>query len=83
LYRLYVEVLRTPNNFERFKIKVIKKFNVPSKSFKAIYGKRRKNLKAFVVGRGLNEEDILQYISEYIKREGLWQKIITMRLETL
>ena len=80
---LWVEVNCPEHGFERFRIKIIKKFNVSSDE--VIPKFRRKpspgDLSCVYVGRDVSMQQVQQYVLDYFRRRGLWDSILLMKID--
>ena len=78
---LWVEFKCPEHGLERFKIKVIKKYNVSPQIIAPKYRTRPKyELSSLVVGRNVRETQIRDYMVQYFKEAGLMDRILSMRL---
>jgi len=80
---LWIEAKCDEHGFERFTIKIIKKFNMPSDEIAPRYRSRPKpgELSCLLVGRDVTAREIERYINDYFREKGLWGSIIRMRFE--
>lgn len=80
---LWIEATCTEHGLERYKIKIIKKFNIPSDEITPRFRSRPKpgELSCVLVGRGVSTQEIEKFINEYFRQKGLWSSIIRMRFE--
>lgn len=80
---LWIEAQCDQHGYERYKIKIIKKFNMPSDEIEPKFRSRPKpgELSCLLVGRDVSVEEIQKYITEYLRQRGVWSSIIRMRLE--
>lgn len=78
---LWVEFKCPEHGLERFKIKVIKKYNVNPELILPKFRTRPKyELSSLVVGRNVREDEIKDYLIHYFRQAGLMDKILSMRL---
>ena len=79
---LWIEAKCSQHGFERYKIKVIKKFNIPSDEITPRYRSKPKpgDLSCLLVGRDVSTQDIEKFMTDYFRQTGLWDSIIKMRL---
>ncbi|MEM4733127.1 MAG: hypothetical protein QXD70_01195 [Candidatus Bathyarchaeia archaeon] len=79
---VWVEFNHPRYGLERYKIKVVRKFNVPTDTIAPIPNRRRDQeyINSIVVGRGVSEEEIMNYMVEYFKRTGMLDKVLWMKL---
>ena len=79
---LWVEFKCPEHGLERFKIKVIKKYNVTPELIAPKFRTRPKyELSGVVVGRNVNERDIQDYLMQYFRETGLMDKVLSMRMQ--
>jgi len=80
---LWIEAKCNEHGFERYKIKIIKKFNMPSDEITPRFRSRPKpgELSCLLVGRDVQVEQIQEYVNDFFRERGMWQSIIRMRLE--
>ncbi len=80
---LWIEAKCNQHGFERFTIKIVKKFNMPSDEIAPRFRSRPKpgELSCLLVGRDVTTREIEKYITEYLRQKGMWSSIIRMRLE--
>jgi len=78
---LWVEFKCPEHGLERFKIKVIKKYNVNPELIMPKFRTRPKyELSSLVVGRNVDTRQIEDYVIHYFKEVGLMDRILSMRL---
>lgn len=72
------------HGFERFRIKVVKKFNIESRAIKLIYRSRPKTggISRVYVGRDVEEEEVKEFLIEHLRERGVWNTVLTMKGET-
>ena len=78
---ILVEVVCPYHGLERFVIKVKKKYNIKAFEIKPSF--RRKptyELNAILVGKYVEEREILRYIEEYLIQRGLYHRLIMMKI---
>ncbi|MGB8779118.1 MAG: hypothetical protein WCD81_00525 [Candidatus Bathyarchaeia archaeon] len=77
---LLIETHCPQHGYERFRIKVIKKPNVPSEEIKPKFRSRPKpDLSSVIVGRRVTDYQIQEYVGKYLKTTGVWNNIVSMR----
>jgi hypothetical protein len=77
-----VEMKCPEHGLERFKIKVIKKYNVSPEVIAPKFRTRPKyELSGIVVGRNVGNTEIRDYLVQYFRDAGLMEKIVSMRLQ--
>lgn len=79
-----VEMLCNKHGFERFRIKIIKKFNMPSNLIVPELSKRPTvgEIKCIYIGRDVNPNEVEKYLVNYFRDKGVLQNIIKMHLIT-
>lgn len=76
-----VEIRCPQHGLERFKIKVIKKYNVNPEVIAPKYRTRPKyELSGLIVGRNVNNTEIKEYLIEYFKELGLIERVLSIKL---
>ena len=80
---LWIEAKCNEHGFERFKVKIIKKFNMPSSEITPRFRSRPKpgELSCLLVGRDVSWQQIQNYMVDYFRERGLWESIIRMKME--
>lgn len=77
---ILIETQCPQHGHERFRIKIIKKPNVPSENIIPKYRTRPKpELSSIIVGRKVTENQIQSYLGEYLRNTGMWNNIVSMR----
>lgn len=79
---LWVELKCPEHGLERFKIKVVRKFNMKPEDIIPKYRRRPTvgDLGCLVVGRNVSRSEIENYLAEYFRRKGLMETILKMKL---
>lgn len=78
---IIVEVLCPKHGLERFRIDIIKKYNVDSKAI--IYKFRKKptkQLSKLIVGRNVTEKEVQNALVRYFKETGMMEIILNIKL---
>jgi len=79
---LWIEYRCPEHGLERFKIKVIKKYNVNPELIAPKFRTRPKyELSSVVVGRNVQEREIQDYLVQYFQHSGLIDRVVSMRLQ--
>lgn len=80
---LLIEAKCNQHGFERYKIKIIKKFNMPSDEITPRFRSRPKpgELSCLLVGRDVDHKQIREFVADYFRERGMWNSIIRMRWE--
>jgi len=70
------------HGFERFKIKVIKKFNVQSDAIIPKFRSKPRpgELKCLIVGRNVSKKDLENYVVDYLRRRGYIERVLSINL---
>jgi hypothetical protein len=77
-----VEVRCPEHGLERFKIKVIKKYNVSPELIMPKYRTRPKHeMSGIIVGRNVTHTELRDFMTEYFRESGLIDRILTMKLQ--
>lgn len=76
-----IELSCPVHGFERYKIKIIRKYNVPSQTIMPQFNRRPTpgELSSVVVGKNVSEKDIETYVVNYLQNMGLWYTVLLMR----
>lgn len=80
---LWVEMKCPEHGLERFRIKIVKRFNMTPNKITPEFRSRRKasGLSRLLVGRDVGDHEIENYLIDYFRRRGLWESILKMKLE--
>jgi len=78
---LQIEMLCPINGFERFRIKVVTRVNIPRNTIIPKFRKRSRSdeLRYLVVGRNVDEHQIRRYLLEYFRQRGMLERIISIK----
>jgi hypothetical protein len=77
-----VEMSCPEHGFERFKIKVIKKYNVNKELIEPKFRtKPRHELAGVIVGKDVNQYEVRRYLVEYFREAGMMDKILSMKMQ--
>lgn len=73
------------HGLERFKIKVVKRFNMRAEMIQPKLRSRPKpgGLSCIYVGRNVSEREIRKYLIDYFRGKGVWERVLTMKFTTL
>ena len=79
---LLVEFNCPEHGLERFKIKIIKRFNMDPQTILPRFRTRPRagDIKFLAVGRNVTNTDIERYFVNYFREKGLWDQVLRMRL---
>jgi hypothetical protein len=77
-----VEMSCPEHGLERFKIKVITKYNVNKELIEPKFRtKPRHELSGVVVGKSVGNQEVRDYLIGYFREAGMMDKILTMRFQ--
>jgi hypothetical protein len=75
-----VELSCPDHGLERFKIKVIKKYNVNKELIEPKFRtKPRHELSGLVVGKNVENQVVRDYVVQYLRDAGLMDRVLSMR----
>lgn len=79
---LLVEFNCPEHGLERFRIKIVKRFNMDPDTILPRFRTRPKagEIKFLAIGRNVTNTDIERYFASYFREKGLWDQILRMRL---
>ena len=79
---LWVEMKCPEHGLERFKIKIVRKFNMKPEEIIPKYRRRPTvgDLGCLLVGRNVSDRKIENYLAEYFRRRGIMELILKMKL---
>jgi hypothetical protein len=79
---LWIEFTCPEHGLERFKIKIIKKYNVTPTLIEPKFRTRPKHeLSGIIIGRNVKYNDIKDYLVHYYNETGLIEKVLSIRLQ--
>jgi hypothetical protein len=80
-YSFIVELSCPVHGRERYKIKLIRKYNVPRNIIMPQFRRRPTpgELSSLVIGKSVSEREIESYIIDYLHNTGLWTTVLAMR----
>jgi len=77
---LLIELNCPYHGFERFQIKVKRKFNMKKNAIKLNFkNKPHKDIKCILVGRNVTNREIERFIFEFFEKNGLYSQIINWK----
>jgi len=77
-----VEVKCPTHGFERFRVKVVKCFNMPSKGIEPhLRSKPKYSLSYIRVGRNVTTNEIEDFLIEYFRERGIWDSILSLKMQ--
>lgn len=76
-----VEMKCPMHGFERFRIKVIRKYNIPSSSIEAKLVSRPKKgeIRQILVGRGVKKNEIQKFLNNYFHHKGISHHVLAIK----
>jgi len=79
-----VEMFCHKHGFERFRVKIVKRFNMPSNIIMPELSQRPSigEIKCIYVGRNVSNKEVEGYLVNYFREKGLLEKIVKMRMVT-
>jgi hypothetical protein len=79
--RGYSIELATPDyGYERFTVKVKRRFNVPSDEIKPCFRSRPVyELSSIVVGRNVEEAQVQDFLISYLREKGLFERLVKFK----
>jgi hypothetical protein len=70
------------HGLERFKIKVIKKYNVSKELIEPKFRtKPRHELAGVIVGKDVGNNEVRDYLVKYFREAGMIDKVLSMRIQ--
>jgi len=79
---LLVEYNCPEHGLERFRIKIVKRFNMDPDTILPRFRTRPKagEIKFLAIGRNVTNTDIERYFTSYFRERGLWEQVLRMKL---
>lgn len=79
---LLVEMRCPHHGLERFKIKIVRKYNIKSDTITPKFRTRPTtgDLSCLLVGKNVSYWEIRSYLNEYFRRKGMREAILRMKL---
>jgi len=82
LASLWIELKCPEHGLERFKVKVIKKYNIKPDEIMPKYRTRPKHeLSGIVIGRNVKYNELTDYLLSYFKETGLIERVVSLRFQ--
>jgi len=82
LAAIWVEMTCPEHGLERFKIKVIKKYNVQKELIEPKFRTKPKHeLSGVIVGKDVGNNEVRQYLVHYFREAGMMDKVLSMRFQ--
>ena len=79
---ILIEVKCPQHGFERFRVKIIKRFNIASNKIMPKERSKPKHgeISRLYVGRNVNYSEVKNYLINYFRERGMLEKIVRMRI---
>jgi len=79
--RILFEVACPKHGFERFSIKVVKRYNIPSTDIRPRFRKLKpKEICQLYVGRNVTDKEIKKFLNDYLSRVGVEEIMLKMTI---
>lgn len=77
-----VEMLCNKHGLERFRVKIVKRFNMPSNTILPELSQRPTmgEIKCIYVGRDISNKEVENFLRDYFRQKGLLEKIVKMNM---
>jgi len=77
-----VEMFCSKHGFERFSVKIVKRFNMPSNMIVPKLTRRPTigEIKCIYVGRDISNKEVEKFLVKYFQEKGMSEKIVKMRM---
>jgi len=82
LNSIIIEMRCPEHGLERFKVKIIKRFNIASDEIKPKIKSKpvRGELNLLYVGRNVGYNEAKKYLVDYLRERGMLERIVRMRM---
>ena len=81
MHRILFEVGCPKHGFERYSIKIVTRYNIPSKDILPHFRKLKPDqMTQLYIGRDVTEREIERFVNDYLSRTGMTAMILTMKL---
>jgi hypothetical protein len=78
---LMIEVNRPGSGIERYKVKIIKKYNIKHEEIMPKFRSRpRHELSGVVIGKNISYETAKQYVERYLDQSAFLNAVVSIRL---
>jgi len=79
---ILVELKCPQHGFERFRVKIVRKFNMASNKImpRTISKPTEGELNLIYIGRNVNYEDVKKYLINYLDQKGMLEKIVRIQM---
>lgn len=78
---VFIEIICPSHGLERFVIRVKKRYNIAASEIRPLF--RRKpayELSALLVGKYVDEIEILRYVERYLREKRIYDSLIMMKI---
>jgi len=83
LLNVWIEMQHPQHGLERFRIKVIKKYNLAANTIQPkILSRSSSGINCLYVGRNVSEEEVKNYLVNYFREKNLLEAITKMKMQT-
>lgn len=85
LVGILVEMKCPEHGLERFRIKIVTRFNIDADKIQPKFRSRPKpgELSCIYVGRNVSATEITNYLIDHFRRKGLWETILSIKFKTV
>ncbi len=82
LASFYIEMKCPTHGLERYKIKIVRRFNMEANTIKPKFRSRPTpgDLSCLLVGRSVSDKEMKRFLADYFRRKGLIEKILGMHI---
>jgi hypothetical protein len=82
LTSIAVEMVCNKHGFERFRVKIVRKFNMPPNVIVPELSRRPTvgEIKCIYVGREVNPKEVERYLVNYFREKGMLQNVVKMHI---
>jgi hypothetical protein len=79
-----VEMFCRKHGLERFRVEIVKKFNMPSNIIIPELSQRPTigEIKCIYVGRGISNKEVEKFLVNYFREKGMLERIVKMHMIT-
>lgn len=78
----WIELKCPTHGFERFKVKVVKKYNIKPDQITPKFRTRPKyELSSLIIGRNVQYNQLTDYLTKYFNETGLMESVLSIRLQ--
>jgi len=82
LVSILIEMRCPQHGFERFRVKIVKRFNIASNEIipKTISKPRQGEISRLYIGRNVSYNEVKNYLVDHFRERGTLEKIVRMRV---